>query len=361
MITIQADNYPVYIGKYSLTALGEFLVSNFYSKIFIMVDENTCKYCLPDLIIKVPKLEKAEIIETESGEDNKSIEVCVQIWKAMTELGADRKSLLINLGGGVISDMGGFAASVFKRGMDYINLPTTLLSMVDASVGGKTGLNLDNQKNQVGTFSNPKAVFIYPPFLNSLKENHFVSGFAEVAKHALIADNEYWEAIKKLHPLDADEEKVISRSVEIKNNIVSQDPDEKGLRKILNFGHTVGHAIESFFLETGNPVEHGEAIAAGMFCEAFLSYKISGLKHTQLDEICNFLLKNFSVFDPSSIEPIRLLELMQHDKKNESGIMLFSLIEKPGAAVFNVKVSSEMVLQSIEFYKMRAALVQSGN
>nr|MBA3900086.1 3-dehydroquinate synthase [Bacteroidota bacterium] len=196
MINIDSTNYKISIGKYAFTALNEFLSQNIYSNIFLLVDEKTIKYCLPELVVKVPKLEKAEIIETESGEVNKTIEVCVQIWRVLTELKADRKSLLINLGGGVISDMGGFAAASYKRGIDYINIPTTLLAQVDASVGGKTGIDLDNFKNQVGFFSNPKAVFIYPPFLNTLSKRLILSGFAEIIKHALIADAVYWSELK---------------------------------------------------------------------------------------------------------------------------------------------------------------------
>lgn len=359
MITIDSASYKIHIGKYAFTALNEFLHQNVYSKVFILVDENTLKNCLPELLAKVPKLQKAEVIETESGEINKSIEVCVQIWRVLTELHADRKSLLVNLGGGVVCDMGGFGASAFKRGIDYINIPTTLLAQVDASIGGKTGIDLDNIKNQIGFFSNPKAVFIYPTFLNTLSKRLILSGFAEIVKHALISDPDYWLEIKKFKPANPDWDNIISKSVEIKNQIVLKDPEEKGLRKILNFGHTVGHAIESYFLQIDEPVLHGEAVAAGIFCEAFISYKVIGLDHTQLDEICNYLLKMYKPLDPDKIDMEKLISLMVQDKKNESGKLLFTLISEPGKGIVNKKVAPEIVRQSLEFYRMRSALAKA--
>jgi 3-dehydroquinate synthase len=361
MKTIEAKNYQINIGKYVFTALNEFLHQNIYSKVFIIVDENTLQNCLPELIIKVPKLEKAEIIETESGEENKTIEICVQIWRVLTELKADRKSLVVNLGGGVICDMGGFAASAFKRGIDYINIPTTLLAQVDASIGGKTGIDLDNFKNQVGCFYDPKGVFIYPPFLNTLSKRQILSGYAEIVKHSLISDPVYWLEVKKFKPANPDWDSLISKSIEIKNNIVLKDPNEKGLRKVLNFGHTVGHAIETFFLEMGSPILHGEAVAAGIFCESYISYKINGLSHVQLDEISNYLLKMFKPLDPHYLDVERLLEIMTQDKKNESGQLLFTLLSEPGKGTINKKVLPDIVRQSLEFYKMRASLIKFKN
>ncbi|HET6243009.1 MAG: 3-dehydroquinate synthase [Bacteroidetes bacterium] len=360
MKTIVSDTYNVYIGKDVFNQINDYLASNNYSKIFILVDENTMQFCLTELIARVEKLKKAEIIETESGEENKTIDICIQMWKALTELKADRKSLIVNLGGGVLSDLGGFAASTFKRGMDYINIPTTLLAQVDASIGGKTGLDLDNFKNQVGLFSNPKAVFIYPPYLNTLSKKQILSGFAEVIKHALIADENYWNQIKNFKPANPDWEGIIYSSVVIKNNIVLKDPHEKNIRKSLNFGHTIGHAIETFFLESElQPLLHGEAVAAGIFCEAFLSYKKAGLEHTQLDEICDFLLKFYKPVNFNQVIPQRLIEIMEQDKKNENGQIMFTLISKTGNAVVNNKCSTELISESFNFYQMRAAMVAS--
>jgi 3-dehydroquinate synthase len=361
MRTIEAQDYKVYIGKYVFTALTEYLQNNIYSKIFILADENTMQFCLPELIVKVPKLEKAEIIETESGEENKNIDVAIQIWKVLTELKADRKSLLINLGGGVISDMGGFIASAFKRGIDYINIPTTLLAQVDASVGGKTGIDLDHYKNQIGFFSNPKAVFIYPPFLNTLSKRLVLSGMAESLKHALIADGEYWKQLRKFKPALPDWDSIIERSVEIKNDIVKTDPEEKNIRKSLNFGHTIGHALETIYLDAGEPLQHGEAIAAGMFCESYLSYKSAGLPHAVLDDICAYLLKLYKPLNMKHFDPAKIIEIIKHDKKNENGQVLFSLISDIGKAVINKKCSTEVVNQALEFYRMRAMLIKSKN
>ncbi|MDQ3191528.1 MAG: 3-dehydroquinate synthase [Bacteroidota bacterium] len=360
MQTITSENYNVYIGKDVFNQINDYLAHNIYSKIFILVDENTMNFCLPELISRVEKFKKAEIIETESGEENKTIDICIQMWKALTELKADRKSLIVNLGGGVLSDLGGFTGSTFKRGLHYINIPTTLLAQVDASIGGKTGIDLDNLKNQVGLFSNPKAVFIYPPFLNTLSKKQILSGFAEVIKHSLIADKNYWELIKEFKPANPDWENIICSSVEIKNKIVSQDPEEKNLRKSLNFGHTIGHAFETYFMELGeHSLLHGEAVAAGMFCEAFLSYKIAGLEHTKLDDICEFLLKMYKPIPFSPSQTDRLIEIMQQDKKNENGNILFTLISNIGCAVINKKCSADLICKSLQFYQMRTSMIAS--
>ena len=360
MQKITAGNYSVHIGLNVFQELNEFLDNNNYSKIFLLVDENTVQFCISDLTAKVKKLQDAEIIETKSGEENKTLEVCMQIWRVLTALKADRKSLVINLGGGVLSDLGGFAATTFKRGVDYINIPTTLLAQVDASIGGKTGIDFDHLKNQIGLFSNPKAVFIFPAFLKTLSKKQILSGFAEVIKHALIADEEYWKFIKNFNPAHPDWENIIYHSVQIKNNVVLQDPEEKNLRKVLNFGHTIGHAFETLFLESGQPaLLHGEAVAAGIFCEAFLSYKKAGLEHTQLDEICGFLLKMYKPipFHRNDIE--RLLEIMQQDKKSENGQILFTLISKTGNALINKKCEIHIIKKSLEFYLMHASMLES--
>src|SRR5690606_32174448 len=207
-----------------------------------------------------------------AGEENKNIDFCIGIWKMLLDFGAERNSLLINLGGGVVTDMGGFAASTYKRGIDFVQIPTTLLSQVDASIGGKTGIDLDTVKNIIGTFTQPEAVYINVDFLNTLDKRQLVSGFAEMIKHDFIFDASYFEDLKGFS-FDRPDEDLIYRSVGIKNEVVKQDPKESGLRKILNFGHTIGHAVETYSIDNDdNPLLHGEAIAVGMICEAYLSH-----------------------------------------------------------------------------------------
>jgi 3-dehydroquinate synthase len=280
LFEVKSDGYSVFIGKDSIKSLNEYLELNTqYSTYFILVDEHTIADCLPIIMEEIPMLKDAEIIETESGEENKTIEVVTQVWYAMSDLHADRKSLVINLGGGVLTDMGGFIASTYKRGVDFINIPTTLLSEVDASVGGKLGIDLGGLKNQIGVFNFPKGVYIYPEFLQTLPDNQLRSGFAEVLKHALIKDDKYWEEVKDIEVFEHEDwTDIIAHSVQIKNKVVLNDPKESGERKILNFGHTIGHAIETYHLENSDqPFLHGEAIAIGMVAEAILSVEKNGL------------------------------------------------------------------------------------
>ncbi|MGZ4049535.1 MAG: 3-dehydroquinate synthase, partial [Bacteroidia bacterium] len=295
MTEIISNNYSVFVTNDISKEINRFFKTskNKYSKIFILVDENTLKFCYPQLVEKIEPFEHAEIIEIDSGEESKTIEVCVQIWSALSEYGADRKSLFVNLGGGVIGDMGGFIASTFKRGMDFINIPTTLLSQVDASVGGKVGVDMNHFKNEIGVFNDPSAVFINLNFLNTLDKRQILSGFAEIIKHALIADVNYWAKVRTADFANFDSfDELVKTSVYIKNTIVLEDPKEKGIRKVLNFGHTVGHAVETFFLEQDSKKHllHGEAIAIGMICEAYLSQRICKLSVEELEEITYFIL-----------------------------------------------------------------------
>jgi 3-dehydroquinate synthase len=244
--SIIANNYLVHFNENGIKALNIHLKETKYSTIFIIVDTYTNEFCLPKLLPNIETDITIEIIEFEPGEHNKNIETCIQIWNVLTELGGDRKSLIINLGGGVVTDLGGFVASTFKRGVNFINIPTTLLSMVDASVGGKTGVDLGNLKNQIGVINVPQMVLIDTQYLETLPQNEMRSGLAEMLKHGLIYDAAYWEKFLDLKAIDfADFDELIYRSVEIKNEIVIQDPTEKNIRKALNFGHTLGHAIES--------------------------------------------------------------------------------------------------------------------
>jgi len=352
---IKSAGYEILLGRHALAELSEMLSTEAYSgvKLFILVDDNTLENCLPKLIEKVPLLGGKEVIQVDNGEGSKSVEISVQIWSALSEMEADRRSLLINLGGGVISDLGGFIAGTYKRGIRFINIPTSLLAQVDASVGSKVGINLNNLKNQVGLFCNPEKVFIDSDFLRTLPRNHLLSGFAEMVKHALIFDKEYWKQLKDVSFYEMETlDEAIPRSVEIKNEIVISDPFESGRRKILNFGHTVGHAIESYSFESdGKNILHGEAIAAGMVCEAFISEKLQKLDKEKLEEITRYI---FSLFPRIQIQEIayhRIIEIMKHDKKNNFSEIRMSLLNDLGDCNYDIPVKPELIIDSLNYYQ----------
>jgi 3-dehydroquinate synthase len=320
MKIIRSDNYDVCIGKESLV---HFNFSD-YSTLAILVDENTKKHCLPLLLTQLPSLSNSLIIEIQSGEENKNLSACSLIWEELSKHNFDRNSLLINLGGGVIGDMGGFAVSTYKRGIDFIQIPTTLLSMADASIGGKLGIDFNGLKNQIGLFKNPKSVLIYPKFLETLAENQLNSGFAEIVKHALIADANLWNKLKETSFSDIDWEDIIAKSVQLKNKIILDDPFEKNARRRLNFGHTFGHAIESYYLERGTPILHGEAVFLGVILEL----ELSNITGQEKSEIKNFILSNFAL--PHCPPKSEIAKHLTNDKKNQSGKINFSLLSGIG-------------------------------
>ncbi|MCD6112321.1 MAG: 3-dehydroquinate synthase [Bacteroidales bacterium] len=338
--------------------LENFLNEKFQnSKFFILVDENTIKKCLPELIFNIPLLNNAEIIEIESGEENKTLETCVQIWEFLSEMKADRNSILINLGGGVISDMGGFIACCFKRGIKFINIPTTLLAQVDASIGGKLGVDINNFKNIVGLFSFPEAVFINTEYLKTLPEKQLLSGFAEIIKYSLIDDDEnLWQIVNSISLkniiIDITRTEIIKKSIKIKNKIVSQDPKEKNLRKVLNFGHTIGHAFETFSLShTKNHLLHGEAVAIGLICESYLSNIFAGLNNDNLNKIVKLIS---SVYDNYKIDEKDfdiLLDIMTNDKKNIDDNINFTLISSIGKPIINQNIEKKYIIDSLKYYQ----------
>lgn len=349
MEPIISDGHSIYFES-GLNPLKDIIAQYKYSKIFVFVDTNTSSVCLPLFRDFLDELEDFDIIETDPGEENKNIDFCIGIWKTLLDFGADRKCLMINLGGGVITDMGGFIASTYKRGIDFVNIPTTLLSQVDASVGGKTGIDIDNVKNMVGTFSLPKAVFIEHTFLTTLSKRELLSGFAEMIKHGLIVDAAYYKSLKA-SDFQHIESQAIYRSVEIKNKVVTEDPLEKGLRKILNFGHTIGHAIETYALtHDKKPLTHGEAIAIGMVCEAFLSAKNCELSIEELEDISTYILSIYPKYKIKEKSFSALLSLMESDKKNEDGQIMFSLLDKIGTCSFNCRVTTSDILSSLSYY-----------
>lgn len=351
-VKIQAENYVVHVGENALDKFQEFTNANYDTcKKFILVDENTHNYCLPKIDLSVDCLKNTEIIEIESGEQNKTLEIASSLWQTLSERKADRDSLIINLGGGVLCDIGGFVASTFKRGIDFINIPTTLLAQVDASVGGKTGIDFENIKNQIGVFANPSAVFIFPYFLDTLEKPHILSGFAEVIKHALIYDLPYWNKIKKTNlSKQTDFYSLIYKSIEIKNEIVLRDPFEKNLRKCLNFGHTIGHAVESFFLETNRPILHGEAVAIGIVCETYLSLKKLQLTLDELNDIVSLInvIYPYQLIERDDYH--RLIEFMKHDKKNKKSQISFTLLDKIGSAQIDQSCSVDEIIDALDFY-----------
>jgi 3-dehydroquinate synthase len=334
----------------ALEKLVEFLKDKGIEQGVIIVDENTKKHCLPFLGDLNKHHYHFESIEIKAGEEEKTLNTCQKIWMQMTNARLDRKAIVINLGGGVIGDMGGFCAATYKRGIKFIQIPTTLLSQVDASVGGKLGIDFDHYKNHIGVFQEPEAVIICFDFLKTLDSKELRSGFAEVIKHALIADAAAWHTIKTQSLADQQWNEVIPHSVNIKYKITTEDPTEQGLRKVLNFGHTLGHAVESYFLEKGNRILHGEAIAIGMIMEAYLSFEKKFISLEELKEIENYLLK---IYDKISIpeESIDdIIALTLQDKKNEQGLVLFSLLEKIGKANWNQPINAELMKKAILYY-----------
>jgi 3-dehydroquinate synthase len=352
MQPILANNYSIYFNDNGYEQLNKVLSDTKYSSIFILTDENTNEYCLPKLLPNLETEVAIEIIEIEAGESIKNISTCAEVWSILSDLGADRKSVIINLGGGVITDLGGFVASTYKRGIDFINIPTTLLGMVDASIGGKNGVDLGNLKNQIGTINVPKLLVIDSSFLETLSQKEMKSGLAEMLKHGLIYDKKYWEQFLDLSQIDfADFDSLIYRSVEIKNEIVKQDPTENGIRKALNFGHTLGHAIESYFLETEKPLLHGEAIAIGMILESYIAKEKNLLSIEAYLQI-KTVLKNIYetvIIEENDIESI--INLLIHDKKNEYGKVQFALIEEIGKTTLNQSVDNEIIVRSFNDYK----------
>ena len=343
----------IIFGSKGLIFLIKKLKADQYSSIFVLTDTNTNTNCL-DRFLKETNLNNCKILTMNAGEENKNLRTCEKLWNELSELGADRNSLLINLGGGVVTDLGGFVACTFKRGIDFYNIPTTLLSMVDASIGGKTGIDLGVLKNQIGIIKEPKFILIDTKWLETLPQDEIRSGFAEMLKHGLICDPQYWKELKFIRSIS---EKYlvpfIKPSIQIKSNVVSEDPIEKGIRKVLNFGHTLGHAIESYFLihTTKNKLLHGEAIAIGMVLEAYLSTQLVGLNKEEAKEIKETFARFYPQINFRLEEVNEILELLRHDKKNKAGLINFVLLKSIGSPVIDVQVPEHLYAKAFDFYK----------
>lgn len=349
MSRISDLNYDILINQES-EALSVYIDNLNPSSVFVLQDENTKQFCFPSLE-EILKNVKYTSIEIPSGEQNKNLDSCEKIWQLLLEAGADRKSLLLVLGGGVLGDMGGFAASCYMRGIMFIQVPTTLLSQVDASVGSKLGINFHNHKNMIGLFNDPELVWINTAYLNTLSERHLKNGYAEIIKHALIQSASYWLQLKSIGTdiKNANWEALITESIKIKNQVVRSDKFESGKRKILNFGHTIGHAIESTSLESGTQLLHGEAIAMGMVCESFISYRKDLLNLQELEEIVKLIKGIFRDSIHFNMNPDYIVNYCQKDKKNNKGQILFSLLNGIGSAVYDQDTDENLIREALNY------------
>lgn len=325
-----------------------FLEKREYSKVSVLTDENTLTHCFPLLREYLPA---HHLITIMSGEEQKTLQTCEAIWNAMTERAIDRHSVVLIVGGGVLGDMGGFCAATYKRGIDFILIPTTLLAMADASIGGKLGIDFKGFKNHIGIFREPQLNLIHSGFLKTLPAAELRSGFAEVIKHALISDKTLWNEIRSknldMQPWD----NLLRHSAEFKSSVVKEDPMENGLRKILNAGHTVGHALESYFLQKGSRILHGEAIAAGLLCEGFLALKLEMLTDKELTEIIEYILKIYGKLQIQSSELEGIAELCIQDKKNKGNKILAALLNGIGKARWDCEVTVDKIVDSLAFYR----------
>ncbi|MCD6354251.1 MAG: 3-dehydroquinate synthase [Prolixibacteraceae bacterium] len=322
-------------------------------KVFLATEENVDSLWVSKFT-DFFEFHKIKRIVIPAGESNKKIESVEKIWQFLSKNGGDRKSLLINIGGGMLTDLAGFAATTFKRGIDFLNIPTTLLSQVDASVGGKTGINFNGLKNEIGTFKEPVAVIIDTRFLTTIDGENFISGFAEMIKHGLIKNPEHLAELKAFNVENLDYtllQEVIRHSVNVKKYFVASDPTERNIRKALNFGHTAGHAFESMALHQKHPVLHGCAVAYGMILELFLSVKKCNFPVADFEELTRWLLTVYGKFEISKSDFNSLFELMTHDKKNEAGRINFTLLTEIGQIEINQNCEKEIIFEALEYYR----------
>ncbi len=326
-----------------------------HDKVFILVDDLTENKCLPIILdLDIPYLKETTVISIHSTDNHKDLDSLSHVWKSLSENGATRHSCLINLGGGMVTDLGGFAASTFKRGIDFINIPTTLLSMVDASVGGKTGINFNGLKNEIGVFNDAKTVIINTEFLKSLDRDNICSGYAEMIKHGLISNAEMWKELMLFDILEPDLPKLqdmVAQSIKVKERIVDIDPHEKGLRKALNFGHTIGHAFEALTLYNGNPLLHGYAVAFGIICELYLSCVKTDFPTDVMRQTINYIKSTFGSFTYTCKDYEKLIGLMKHDKKNTAGTINFTLLSDIGDIKINQTATKEELMEALDFLR----------
>ncbi|MDO4951278.1 MAG: 3-dehydroquinate synthase [Bacteroidales bacterium] len=341
---------PIIFTDNAARQLGSIIAATPHDSLFILCDENTARLCLP----KIPDTQAFKLITIPSGDTSKTLQSLTHVWQQLQEGGATRHSLLVNLGGGMVTDLGGFAASTFKRGITFINIPTTLLAMVDASVGGKTGINFGGLKNEVGVFSNAQQVIIDTQFLSTLDLENLLSGYAEMIKHALISSVDEWAELlcyvpdsSNLAPLAP----MLKTNIQVKERIVEADPHEQGLRKALNLGHTVGHALESFAMAAGRPVLHGYAVAWGIVCELYLSAIKTGFPTTPLRQTAAYIRLHYGQPAIECKHYDQLLELMTHDKKNTGSSINFTLLADIGSLRLNQTATRDEIFEALDFLR----------
>lgn len=353
MIRLDFKFSNVYMAEDIKSDLTELLKGFNKDKIFILADTNSFNYCFPK-IKDVEGISEDKVILIEPGDNHKNIEALSKVWKALSTQKADRKSVLINIGGGMPTDLGGFAAATFKRGMKFINIPTTLLSQVDASVGGKTGINFEGFKNEIGVFNQADSVLVETSFLDTLDSENLYSGFAEMIKHTLIYSKESWEQLKTFNlenPNLGDLKTLVAESIAIKEHFVENDPTEKGIRKALNFGHTIGHAIESYALKAGRPLLHGYAVGYGMIGELYLSHTKLGFPLEEVKKISTNILNLYGKFSVDKSTDDIIYELTLHDKKNDGGRINFTLLDAPGSVKIDIDCSKQDIIEAMDFYR----------
>ncbi|MEQ8908647.1 MAG: 3-dehydroquinate synthase [Vicingaceae bacterium] len=332
--------------------LSDYLEQGSFSQIFILTDENTALHCQPILCELLEEIKTSfNFLSMPAGEAHKNLKTCQKLWTELTDKKADRQSLLLNLGGGVVTDLGGFVAATYKRGMRFCHLPTSLLGMVDAAIGGKCGVDFQAYKNHLGVFEFAEKTFVFPDFLKTLPEREFSSGTAEMVKHALIAKPDLWH---KLKSISADNHQawtsLITEATGVKQQFVEEDFKEQASRKALNFGHSLGHALESFLLSQGTPIHHGYAVAAGMVMEAFLSKKACGFSQKEFEEVSLFIKKNYPKIQYQKGEIEEILKFLGQDKKIVSGENRFSLLEKIGSCKVGQVVTLEEARKALIYY-----------
>jgi 3-dehydroquinate synthase len=325
-----------------------FLGKKKYSSIAVLVDENTYQYCYPLIQCSLPS---HFIVQVNSGEGEKNIDTCTIIWQAMTDHAMDRHACMIVLGGGVLGDMGGFCAATYKRGIDFILIPTTLLAQVDASIGGKLGVDFNHLKNHIGVFQKPVLTLLFKDFLQSLPESELRSGFAEVIKHTLISDEGMWKEVSSKTLAHQDWNKLVKHSVEFKAWVTTEDPTEKGLRKILNAGHTIGHALESYLLAKGNRILHGEAIAVGLITEGFIAHQEDMLSKNDFESIYQFIRSIYGKVEIQTEELHAIAQLTLQDKKNKDNKILCVLQSGLGKAKWDCEITLQSVKDALTFYR----------
>ena len=327
--------------------------SKSYDRIFTLSDTTTAQLCLP-LLQQSRYLSAAPSIVIGSTDEHKNLESLAEVWKMLGELGATRHSLLVNIGGGMVTDLGGFAASTFKRGIDFINVPTTLLAMVDAAVGGKTGINFNGFKNEIGVFNESCAVVVDTTFLRSLDQQNLRSGYAEMLKHALLSNEKMLAEHLNFDLANPDYphlQQLVADSIAVKQQVVAADPHEQGLRKALNLGHTVGHAFESLALELHRPVLHGYAVAWGLMASLYLSVALTHFPEHKMRQVFQFIRDNYGRFDFTCDHYDKLFAYMKHDKKNVAGVINFTLLGEVGDIRLDEHASKELLEETFDFLR----------